>query len=141
MISNICYSIFFMALNFFLLKKVILNKTLESKNYIIIGICFIISLLGIKYLFNDSFFIPKKNFIFLYFSSLVPILLKMFNNLDNRFLLKLNNVFDLNIDSNNYVNFQAIIFSFLLTIFQFILIWNPEILNKIYRGEHLVSYL
>lgn len=141
MISNICYSIFFMALNFFLLKKVILNKTLESKNYIIIGICFIISLLGIKYLFNDSFFIPKKNFIFLYFFSLVPILLKMFNNLDNRFLLKLNNVFDLNIDSNNYVNFQAIIFSFLLTIFQFILIWNPEILNKIYRGEHLVSYL
>jgi hypothetical protein len=131
MISNICYSIFFMALNFFLLKKVILNKTLESKNYIIIGICFIISLLGIKYLFNDSFFIPKKNFIFLYFFSLVPILLKMFNNLDNRFLLKLNNVFDLNIDSNNYVNFQAIIFSFLLTIFQFILIWNPEILNKI----------
>jgi hypothetical protein len=130
-----------MALNFFLLKKVILNKTLESKNYIIIGICFIISLLGIKYLFNDSFFIPKKNFIFLYFFSLVPILLKMFNNLDNRFLLKLNNVFDLNIDSNNYVNFQAIIFSFLLTIFQFILIWNPEILNKIYRGEHLVSYL
>ncbi len=131
MISNICYSIFFVVLNFFLLKKVILNKTLESKNYIIIGVCFIISLLGIKYLFKDSFFIPKKNLIFLYLFSLVPILLKIFNNMDNRFVLKLNNLFGLNIDSNKYINFQAIIFSLLLTIFQLILIWNPEILNKI----------
>ncbi len=131
MISNICYSIFFMVLNFLLLKKVILDKTLESKNYITIGVCFIISLLGIKYLFNDSFFIPKKNFIFLYFFSLVPILLKIFHNMDNRFVLKLNNQFGLNIDSDKYKNFQAIIFSFLLTIFQLILIWNPEIFNKI----------
>jgi len=120
-----------MVLNFLLLKKVILDKTLESKNYITIGVCFIISLLGIKYLFNDSFFIPKKNFIFLYFFSLVPILLKIFHNMDNRFVLKLNNQFGLNIDSDKYKNFQAIIFSFLLTIFQLILIWNPEIFNKI----------
>jgi len=51
--------------------------------------------------------------------------------MDNRFVLKLNNQFGLNIDSDKYKNFQAIIFSFLLTIFQLILIWNPEIFNKI----------
>ena len=131
MTSNICYSILFIFLNFFLLQRVILKKTLTSKTYSIIAICSIILLLGIKYLYNDSFFIPKKNLIFLYFFSLIPIILKIFNSMDKRYILKLNSLFGMNLDSNNYIMLQAKAYSILTTIFQLILIWNPEILKNI----------
>ena len=131
MISNICYSLFFIFLNFFILNKVILSKTLKSKNFIIIVICYIISIFSLKYFQNDSFFIPKRNFIFLYFFSLVPILLKIFNNMDKRYVIKLNSMFSLNLDSSKYINFKEKAYSILLTIFQLILIWNPEILKNI----------
>jgi len=131
MTSNICYSIFFIFLNFLLLNRVILNKNLTSKIYVIIGICFIILLLGIKYLYNDSFLIPKKKLIFLCLFSLIPIILKIFNNMDKRYVLKMNSLFGLNLESSNYITLKAKAYSILLTIFQLILIWNPEILKNI----------
>lgn len=129
--TKIFYSLIFVIFNYLLLNKIYLDKNLDFKKNTLIIFFVCVSFFLIKYLSIDFFIIPKQNFIFIYIFSFIPLILKMVNTIDKSFIQKVNVVFSKDFNSNKFIENQMKVFVLFLTIFQIILIWNPQIFDKI----------